>query len=141
MSFIYYCMHCSQKIDVDDSLENKAAVCPTCSKSIFLVRSPQYANTAESVALSPNYPQVQPILSQPVSQPVQQIVCESPAGRGREYKILHEPLADYFSICGMKNLEEKLNALAKQNWRVISSMVVGDPQSGGMVFVLERDNN
>lgn len=95
MSFIYYCMHCSQKIDVDDSLENKAAVCPTCNKSIFLMKTPQCGTAAENTPAPQNCPQVQLLHQQMQTVPqqnVQQIVCEIPSGGGRAYKIFHEPL-------------------------------------------------
>ena len=144
MSFIYYCMHCSQKIDVDDSLENKAAVCPTCNKSIFLMKTPQCGTAAENTPAPQNCPQVQLLHQQMQTVPqqnVQQIVCEIPSGGGRAYKIFHEPLKVCLAHGGMRNLEDKLNVFAGQNWRVISSVVVGNYPNGEMVFVLERDNN
>lgn len=149
MSFIYYCIHCSQKIDVDDTLENKAAVCPTCNKSIFLIKTVQSDNAAavETCSLPQRQPPVQPPPVSPVSpsqtSPVKlklpQTGREVPVGKRKEYKILQESLRDYFSMYGSVNLEKGLNDLAAQGWRVISSMPVGDPLAGALVFVLERD--
>ena len=148
MSFIYYCIHCSQKIDVDDSLENRAAVCPTCQKSIFLIKTVQ-GNDAGGCEL-PQLKKKLPPLPTPKVPETPELAAFSrgtspvsnrhvPVENIKEYKILQESLPDYFTMHGRTNLEKELNKLAGQGWRVISSMQIGDPLLGAMVFVLERD--
>lgn len=148
MSFIYYCIHCSQKIDVDDSLENRAAVCPTCQKSIFLIKTVQGngAGGGEPPQFRKNLPPPQapkvPVTLEPAAPgggKSPELNRNVPVENIKEYKILQESLSDYFTMHGRTNLEKELNKLAGQGWRVISSMQVGDPLLGAMVFVLERD--
>ena len=50
MSFIYYCPHCGQKLNVDDSMENTTASCPSCKKQIYLTRATQPQSKTQVLA-------------------------------------------------------------------------------------------